>query len=302
MVLPEGKYNIKAVSQMLGVQAGTLRAWERRYRIIAPVRNEAGHRLYTEEHVKILKWLIQKVNKGFTISQAINLLENSGIVSDTGSQPLTEGGQDRELAEKLVNSLLQFDENQAHEYLNHAFSLYSIDKVAIDILGTVLVQVGDLWEKGKITSAHEHFSSSFLRSRIGHIMYTLPTNSYLPKVLAVCGPNEWHELGLLIFTLYIRKQGFEVIYLGASIESNDFDVVLEQIKPKFLFLSCTMIYNLVETLSLVDRLKVDYLDLEIGLGGPAFSYLESEKREEYATYLLGSTREEWDSWLDARLK
>ncbi|MBM7661216.1 methanogenic corrinoid protein MtbC1 [Bacillus mesophilus] len=302
MVLPEGKYNIKAVSQMLGVQAGTLRAWERRYRIIAPVRNEAGHRLYTEEHVKILKWLIQKVNKGFTISQAINLLENSGLVNDTGSQPLAEGGQDRELAEKLVNSLLQFNENQAHEYLNHAFSLYSIDKVAIDILGTVLVQVGELWEKGKITSAHEHFTSSFLRSRIGHIMYTLPTNSYLPKVLAVCGPNESHELGLLIFTLYIRKQGFEVIYLGSSIENDDFDVVIEQIKPKFLFLSCTMIYNLVETLSLVDRLKADYKDIEIGLGGHAVSFLESEKREQYAAHLLGSTREEWDSWLDARLK
>jgi DNA-binding transcriptional MerR regulator len=302
MVLSEGKYNIKAVSQMLGVQAGTLRAWERRYRIIAPVRNEAGHRLYTEEHVKILKWLIEKVNKGFTISQAINLLGNSGLISETGSQPLTDGRQDRELADKLVNSLLEFDENQAHEYLNHAFSLYSIDKVAIDILGTVLVQVGDLWEKGTITSGHEHFASSFLRSRIGHIMFTLPTNAYLPKVLAVCGPNESHELGLLIFTLYIRKKGFEVIYLGASIEPNDIDVILKQIKPKFLFLSCTMIYNLVETLSLVDRVKDDYVDLEIGLGGHALSFLESDKKEVYDRHLLGNTKEEWDAWLDARVK
>ncbi|WP_456278513.1 MerR family transcriptional regulator [Bacillus sp. AK128] len=302
MVSPEGKYNIKAVSQMLGIQAGTLRAWERRYRIIAPVRNEAGHRLYTEEHVKILKWLIEKVNKGFTISQAINLLETSGLITEGATQPITEGGHDKELAEKLVNSLLQFDESQAHEYLNHAFSLYSIDKVAIDILGTVLVQIGELWEKGKITSAHEHFASSFLRSRIGHIMYTLPTNSYLPKVLAVCGPNEWHELGLLIFTLYIRKRGFEVIYLGTSIEPKDMDVVLQQIKPRFLFLSCTMVYNLTETLELADRIRREYLEIEIGLGGHAFSYLEADKRKEYDNLLLGSTREEWDSWLESKLK
>ena len=73
----EGKYNIKAASQMLGIQPGTLRAWERRYQMIAPVRNESGHRLYTEEHIKILKWLLKKVNQGFTISQAIALLDNS---------------------------------------------------------------------------------------------------------------------------------------------------------------------------------------------------------------------------------
>ncbi len=74
----EGKYNLKAISQMLGIQAGTLRAWERRYQIIAPVRNEAGHRLYTEEHVKIIKWLLVKVNNGFTISQAVHLYNQSG--------------------------------------------------------------------------------------------------------------------------------------------------------------------------------------------------------------------------------
>jgi hypothetical protein len=79
-------------------------------------------------------------------------------------------------------------------------------------------------------------------------------------------------------------------------------VILKQIKPKFLFLSCTMIYNLVETLSLVDRVKDDYVDLEIGLGGHALSFLESDKKEVYDRHLLGNTKEEWDAWLDARVK
>lgn len=65
MATEEGKYNIKAVSKMLGIQPGTLRAWERRYQIVAPKRNESGHRLYTEEHIKVLKWLIRKVDQVF---------------------------------------------------------------------------------------------------------------------------------------------------------------------------------------------------------------------------------------------
>jgi DNA-binding transcriptional MerR regulator len=67
---------MKAVSTMVGILPGTIRAWERRYQMIAPIRNEAGHRLYSDNHVRKLKWLVQKVNDGFTISQAVSLLEH----------------------------------------------------------------------------------------------------------------------------------------------------------------------------------------------------------------------------------
>jgi MerR family transcriptional regulator, light-induced transcriptional regulator len=298
MLSAEGKYNIKAVSQMLGIQAGTLRAWERRYHIIAPVRNVAGHRLYTEDHIKILKWLIQKVNQGFTISQAINLLENSELLTETEEK---EGQKDSELVDKLLKALLQFDENQAHEHLNHAFSIYSIDKVAIDILGNLLVKIGDLWEHGEITSAHEHFASSFLRSKIGNIMHSIPISTYLPKVLAVCGPNEAHELGLLIFNLFLRRKGFNVVYLGAGISPDDMDIVIKEVQPQFLFISCTLECNLPTTLPLIDHLKNEFTELEIGLGGNAFKFLKKDQLLQYGDYLVGVKKVEWEKWIQARI-
>ncbi|MRX71029.1 MerR family transcriptional regulator [Bacillus lacus] len=300
----EGKYNIKAVSKMLGIQSGTLRAWERRYNMIAPVRNDSGHRLYTEEHLKILKWLIAKVNKGFTISQAVNLMENSGLkesVPENGEENISRN-HSQDLMEELMRALLAFDESEAHELMNKAFSLYSIDKVVIDILGTMLVKIGDLWETGKITSAHEHFASSFLRSRIGMILHTLPVNGLLPKVIAVCGPDEWHELGLLIYTLYLRRQGFEVIYLGSSIAEGDIDIVLDQIQPKFLFLACTLIANLPKTLQLVDRLEEKYEELIIGLGGTAFQRATLKELEPFSDHIVGETRGDWDTWLRKKLQ
>ncbi|MRR30597.1 MerR family DNA-binding transcriptional regulator, partial [bacterium] len=42
----DAKYNIKTVSQRTGVQTVTLRAWERRYKILEPTRAENGYRLY----------------------------------------------------------------------------------------------------------------------------------------------------------------------------------------------------------------------------------------------------------------
>ncbi|WP_273129077.1 MerR family transcriptional regulator [Metabacillus sp. HB246100] len=300
----EGKYNIKAVSKMLGIQAGTLRAWERRYNMIAPIRNESGHRLYSEEHIKILKWLLNKVNKGFTISQAVNLLETNQVsYNENKDFPMKEEEQDRsvDLMDELLHALLSFDENEAHELLNRAFSLYSVDKVVIEILGNLLVKIGDLWEVGKITSAHEHFASSFLRSRIGMILHTLPVDGLLPKVVAVCGPEESHELGLLIFTLYLRRKGFEVIYLGASIAEGDIDIVLEEVKPEFLFLSCTLVRNIQKTLQLVDHLSEKFQELNIGLGGKAFTKVTEKTLESYDSFIVGETKTDWDNWFKHKL-
>ncbi|MGD6815726.1 MerR family transcriptional regulator [Metabacillus sp. 84] len=298
----EGKYNIKAVSKMLGIQPGTLRAWERRYQMIAPVRNESGHRLYTEDHVRILKWLINKVNKGFSISQAVHLLEDTGLNVDDGPVEAAQtGDRSAELMDDLLKALLSFDENLAHELMNRAFSLYSIDKVMIDILGQVLSKVGDLWEQGKITTAHEHFATSFLRSRIGMILHTLPVNGLLPKAVAVCGPGEWHEMGLLIFTLFLRRRGFEVIYLGSSIADSDLPVVLDEVHPKFLFMSCTLQDNIDKTLKAVDELNERFPELQVGLGGGAFMDMEEERKRLYQNALLGASNHEWEIWLKEKL-
>ena len=294
-----GKYNIKAVSKMLGIQPGTLRAWERRYQMIAPVRNESGHRLYTEEHVEILRWLISKINQGFTISQAVSLLENSALSVEKAEVPKRDMVD--EIGDKLLTALLEFNSAKAHELINQAFSLFTIDKTVIDLLGPILIKVGDLWEEGSITTAHEHFASSFIRSRIEGLSNSFPHNSFLPKSIAVCGPGERHELGLLIYTLYLRRKGFEVVFLGTSLAENDLEVVVERVKPKFLFLSCTLDENREATLKLAEEINKIYPDLFIGLGGIAIDSMPIEQQEEYQENIVGMTRAEWEKWLKKRI-
>ncbi|KUP07801.1 MerR family transcriptional regulator [Bacillus coahuilensis m2-6] len=292
----EGKYNIKAMAQMLGIQPGTLRAWERRYQMVEPVRNDSGHRLYTEEQLEKLKWLVEKVNQGFTISQAVSLLDNQKFV-DSSILEEAPRNKPQEISNELMNALLSFDETKAHELINQAFALYTMDKVLIDVLGSILVQIGNKWENGEITTAHEHFATSILRARISTIMHSFPQNSFLPKVVAVCGPNEWHELGLLIFTLFLRKKGFDVIYLGSSIKEGDIEVVLDTVKPKLLFLSVTISENVELALQLTEDLSNKYSTLTIGLGGFAIETMTRAHKEKYQSHIVGSNREQWESWL-----
>ncbi|SFA98179.1 MULTISPECIES: MerR family transcriptional regulator [unclassified Bacillus (in: firmicutes)] len=291
----EGKYNIKAISQMLGIQPGTLRAWERRYQFIAPNRNESGHRLYSDEHLKILKWLISKVNNGFTISQAVSLLENQKMVAD--EQENDRGATDKDLSNQILEALLHFDETRAQELINYSFSLYTMDKVVTEVLGGIMQKIGDLWESGEITSAHEHFATSILRSRIGMILHTIPHNALLPKALAVCGPGEWHEIGLLIFTLFLRRKGFDVVYLGASIDDDDMREAVDIIKPKFLFLSCTMKDNVEGTIKLAKQFASTNKELEIGLGGHAIDNLDDRVKKEVDHMIVGRLQKDWEKWL-----
>ncbi|GAB1778042.1 MerR family transcriptional regulator [Priestia megaterium] len=296
----EGKYNIKAISNMVGIQPGTLRAWERRYQILNPVRNDSGHRLYTEEDLRKLKWLTEKVSGGFTISQAVSLLETESSTVGTFEE---EGEVDspQKIRDELLTMLLSFEEGKAQDLINHAFSLYSVEKVVIDILGSLLVTVGDMWEKGQITSAHEHYTTQLLKTRISMIFYSLPSNGLLPKAIAVCGPNETHEVGLLIFTLFLRRKGFEVIYLGSSIEDKDVELIVKEVDPTFLFMSCTMMENAEKTLNLTNQMIKKFPHLKVGLGGYVFDGLDSKRKGEAQLFILGNTKEEWNSWLTKKL-
>lgn len=65
----EKLYTIGTVSKLTGVGAITLRAWERRYRLIEPVRKESGHRLYTRRHIDQINRITALTQQGMRISQ-----------------------------------------------------------------------------------------------------------------------------------------------------------------------------------------------------------------------------------------
>lgn len=57
----EGLFPIREVARLTGVNPVTLRAWERRYGLIQPLRTESGHRLYSSTDIdtvhRILDWI-----------------------------------------------------------------------------------------------------------------------------------------------------------------------------------------------------------------------------------------------------
>ena len=69
-------FNTKSVVQQTGVPGPTLRAWERRYTLLAPERANNTYRLYSERDIVLIRWLKERVDAGMAISQAIALFQH----------------------------------------------------------------------------------------------------------------------------------------------------------------------------------------------------------------------------------
>jgi len=69
-------FNTKAVVQQTGVPAPTLRAWERRYKLIAPERANNAYRLYSQRDIALIRWLKERVDTGIAISHAVALFRH----------------------------------------------------------------------------------------------------------------------------------------------------------------------------------------------------------------------------------
>ncbi|WP_051348811.1 MerR family transcriptional regulator [Peribacillus kribbensis] len=211
-------YTIKKVSELVGIPTVTIRAWENRYHIITPQRSEGGHRLYSEADIQILRWLKSEMEtKDLKISEAVRMLKatpesNASIVpidefTDTSYQSL---------GVRLYRNLVDLETENANKAIDLAFSLYHYEEVIHKLMIPTLFQIGSDWESGKLTVAQEHFSSELIMQRFTSFFRLLPTNPQLPRVLAFCPEGEHHHIGLMVFSLFLRRKGIEVIYLGAD--------------------------------------------------------------------------------------
>ncbi|MGC8782112.1 MAG: MerR family transcriptional regulator, partial [Anaerolineae bacterium] len=241
-------YTIKTVVQRTGITPATLRAWERRYNVLSPGRSEGGYRLYSERDIAILRWLKQQTEGGVSISSAIALLEQRRHGREATAKPAAPPGptapSDRPratavLAQDLLAALLAFQEARAAAVLTEAFALYSVEDVAEDIIAAALVEIGERWHRGEATVVQEHFATAFLRHRLAMLFHACEPASAGPLALTGSVSGEWHDVGILLVSLALRRNGWRVIYLGQNVPADHLVAEVTRLRPQLVCLSAT---------------------------------------------------------------
>jgi len=205
-------YPIRTVSTLTGVNPITLRAWERRYGLIKPVRTESGHRLYTRDDIDTIHRIVALLDKGVAISQV-----RHALVAHVATPAITERADpwDKTRAQ-MITAISQFDEERIEELYNEIHALYPADLVLRKVLLPLLVELGTRWESAEGSVAEEHFFGMYLRNKLGARFHHRHRHTSGPKLLAACLPGEQHEIGLLLFALAANDAGFRLVLLGAD--------------------------------------------------------------------------------------
>ncbi len=242
-------YTIKTVVQETGIAPATLRAWERRYGVLSPGRSEGGYRLYSERDIATLRWLKSQVDAGVSISRAVALLEirhRAGEepeleVERAGYQvsPAENARSTAAIVEELIETLSLFQEPHAEAVLAEAFALYPVDVVAEEIITPTLVEIGERWHRGEASIVQEHFATAFLRRRLTALFHAYPQPLTGPLAITGSGPSEWHDVGILLVSLALRRHGWRVIYLGQNVPADHLLREVRKLRPDMLCLSVT---------------------------------------------------------------
>lgn len=299
-------YSIKQVADMLGMPPVTIRAWENRYEAVKPERTASGYRLYSLRDLEDLRWLKEQTEKhGLSISRAVRLLKDGRRAPLMETPRVAEAPEDREvqpgdaygeLRNQIYDALLAFQGERARALIDFGFSLYGYEKMFHEVLAPVLVKVGDAWESGEATVAQEHYMTHMIMNRFYQFFHVFPVNERLPKALVFCPAGEQHQVGLLLFSLFLRRNGMEVIYLGADTPEEGILSMLDG-RPGIglVCLSLTGRQHLRYAEDLLRRLRRRYPELIFATGGRAY---EQEGRTG-ADYLLGRLPGEWQQWFDS---
>jgi methanogenic corrinoid protein MtbC1 len=152
-------------------------------------------------------------------------------------------------------------------------------------------------KKRQIRNSHEQFAFSFLKARIRMIYHNSAVNTSFPKIIAVCGPGENHDVSLMILATFLRRRGFQVIYIGASLDREEISFMIEEVTPTSLVLSCTRTETINETIPLAKELKRQFPALKIGLNGNA----ALNETKENLQFIIGNSIECFEKWIEENL-
>lgn len=264
--------NIKVVIQMTGINENTLRAWERRYKVVVPERGTDGRRLYSKKDVDKILMLWKLVQKGYLIGTLagmtlpqIKKLELDARTSENQSQTSALSKDAGVLIEQvhlntILDSLNKFNLESIQYSLQKARFELSPQAIISDLILPLLREVGIRVAEGQLSIAQEHLLSSLLRDHLGNLYQSMSPYDYKKKlksgkVLLTTREGDLHEFSILLAAILCRIHGFETYYLGPNMPVDDLAQACEQFKIDTVILGLASLPNQQEIISASDFIK-----------------------------------------------
>lgn len=257
---------------MTGLSVDTLRAWERRYKVVAPERSSRG-RLYGETDVRRFLRLRAAVGNGYSIGEAaafteaeLDALSSSPAAPNTAS---SAGSVSEDRIHSVLNAITAFDAAKVNEELGRLAALLPPAEFVRQVALPLVREAGVRWHNGSMLAAHEHLATESVSNVLSALSRLNRPGDAQPKILATTPSGEFHELGVLAAAMLAGARGFSVTSLGPNLPAADILFASKHACPHALLLGLTTPEPLPPALDCVRAVSAALpSETELWLAGP----------------------------------
>lgn len=214
-------YTISDVEKLTGIRSHTLRAWEQRYALVTPFRDDNNVRHYREEDLRELSNIAVLNRHGYRISRIAAMAPEErtrevAAVTSLNISPDTP-------LDALTLSVLEMDPFKFGLIIDTNIEQRGFEETMMEMIYPLLDKLGLLFFTGSINAVQESFTGALIRQKILAATDRLPSAARAgrPAFALFLPEGERQELSMLFVQYLLRKRGFPVLYAGADISSTD---------------------------------------------------------------------------------
>jgi DNA-binding transcriptional MerR regulator/methylmalonyl-CoA mutase cobalamin-binding subunit len=216
-------YSLGLVSRLTGLSPHVLRAWERRYGAVSPVRTPGGTRRYREADLSRLRLLQAAVAAGHPIGDVARLDEAA-----LAQRVAVHAGDARPALGEILAAFDRLDMGEAERLLGVQLAALGARRFAHDVVMPLLTEVGSRWEKKELCMASEHLASAVVRSLLGVLLRRRGSGAPTPALLFTTLTGDRHELAVLVAAVTAADLGANAVYLGPDLPPSEVALAVEK--------------------------------------------------------------------------
>lgn len=224
-------FSIKELEVLCGIKAHTIRVWELRYAALQPQRSNGNVRRYSIDELSKLSKLALLSNSGYRASYICKMTE------DELQSIVRQLRQDNERMQRAICELIicmhKMDIRGFETQLDDCFLSWPAGTVIDEIIFPFLNKVGLLCKGRQLNE--EHLVVTAIRKKLLWSIERLDVSRSNQKSILLFLSHE-KQLDLLLLYLYyhLKKDGWEVIYLGVDISLKNLEELLSLKQTDFL--------------------------------------------------------------------
>lgn len=237
-------HSVSSAARLCGVSPSTLRAWERRYGVVEPIRTEGGYRVYDDDALRRLTRMSSLIASGWSPRHAAAYVMSEDGDSDAALPlgmtaeeeapdpvPPTKSEEQQHL-EVVLQAAEELNAPRVSDELDFAWSIHSFDDLMDQWLGPILNAIREGGESGRLSLAGEHFLRAGIERRLTAVFEESEQSVHAaPSVLIGTPPGDHRVLTALGFATTLRRAGCKVTYLGAGLEPQTWLDNVEESNP-----------------------------------------------------------------------